>query len=86
MSQLKALHILEKPMTAKEFGLIMWRNNPMHNKKYKSRNGYCKGKGGWLLAGSYLAKLIKKGLVEKKGTKFNLTKKGKLLNTSLWKY
>ena len=47
------------------FGLRFWPDNVMHSKVFNTgRGGACKGKAGWLCAGSFLSKLKRKGLVD----------------------
>lgn len=70
VSQRKALNILkntsyEKGKTARYFALEMWPDSNMHTKVKNTGNGATTGKGAWLCAGSYLAKLIKKGWVSR---------------------
>lgn len=63
--QIEALIILnsKESMSATEFGLLFWPNHPTHEKITNNSYGAQCGKGGWLMAGSYLGKLRKRGLV-----------------------
>lgn len=68
---IRALEILEntsysETMTATTFGRLLWPGHQMHRITKNTGNGACRGKAGWLLAGSYLNRLIKKGLVRKR--------------------
>lgn len=48
---------------AKGFARLMWPDSPAQNRSSNGGNGNQQGKGLWLSAGSYLAKLKKRGLV-----------------------
>lgn len=64
-------------MSAHEFATQMWEDSDMHKRVKNTGNGACAGKGAWLCAGSYLAKLIKYGWVEKSGNwLFHITVRG----------
>ncbi len=65
--QRQALQILkENPgISAGDFAEKMWPENPMHREHSNGGNGCQPGKAGWLCGGSYLGKLIKKGLAKK---------------------
>lgn len=62
---IKALQILsDKPyLTAKWFAQEMWPDSEKWKRSHNTGNGGCRGKGMWLAAGSFLAKLQKQGLV-----------------------
>jgi hypothetical protein len=67
-AQAKALTILkdaryDKGMSCRWFALLMWPDSNMHTTSKNTGNGSCAGKAAWLCAGSYLAKLRKKGWV-----------------------
>jgi hypothetical protein len=68
VAQYRALSILceNGPLSASEFGLIFWAGHKAHNKVSNGGNGAQRGKAGWLMAGSYLGKLKKRGLVEER--------------------
>lgn len=56
--------LLEVPgITARFFAKRFWPDNDMHLRPKNGGNGSQKGKGAWLAAGSYMGKLIKKGMV-----------------------
>lgn len=61
----KALRILiDNPdIAAMKFAELMWGDSKKWNKSYNTGNGATRGKGMWLCAGSYLAKLQNRGLV-----------------------
>ncbi len=87
MSRLiQALRILketniDKPMSSAQFGLLFWPDHIMHLQVTNTGNGACSGKKGWLCAGSYLAKLRKKGLTNNwtytANGRYYITSKGK---------
>ena len=66
------------------FAEKMWPNSPAFRRSYHTgTNGVCLGKGMWLCAGSYIAKLENAGLVTSRyerdfgyGKTVHLTKKG----------
>ena len=65
----RALCILNKydrltAIAAREFAMKMWPNGKW-NRIYNTGNGATSGKGMWLSAGSYLAKLHNRGLVSR---------------------
>lgn len=62
---LEALQIIESRgrVTCSEFAVLFWPDHNMHKKVSNQGNGAARGKAAWLCAGSYLAKLIKKGYV-----------------------
>lgn len=65
-AQHKALNILkvtdyDKGMYCRKFAQLMWPDSAMHRTSKNTGNGACCGKAAWLCAGSYLAKLRKKG-------------------------
>lgn len=65
-AQLKALNILrettyDKRISCRGFAKKMWPDSNMHTSSKNTGNGSCRGKAAWLCAGSYLAKLRKKG-------------------------
>ena len=69
-SQQKALEILRgtsfsNAMTMRRFAEAMWPQSIMHTSVKNTGNGATSGKAAWLVAGSYLAKLQKLGLVRK---------------------
>lgn len=78
-SEKKALHILAMvpDISARGFALKMWPESYMHTNHLACRNGVQRGKGAWLCAGSYLGKLIKKGLVVKTRNGYQLSDDGK---------
>lgn len=49
----------------KWFAMAMWGDSPAWKRHYKIGHGTTSGKGMWLCAGSYLAKLEIKGLIYK---------------------
>jgi hypothetical protein len=68
-SQVKALTILKgttyhKPMSPVAFARLMWPLSNMHTKSSNQGNGATRGKAAWLCAGSYIAVLRKKNLVD----------------------
>ena len=64
---IQALRILDveygRELSAGQFASLMWPNSPAWRKVSNTGNGATSGKGMWLSAGSYLAKLKKRGLV-----------------------
>lgn len=63
---IKALKILDSVnvgLTAKEFAKGMWKDSDGWMRSKNTGNGACTGKGMWLCAGGYLAKLKSAGLV-----------------------
>jgi hypothetical protein len=51
-------------ITAKQFGHLFWPNHDGHEKHSNhGRSGSTIGKTIWLMAGSYLGKMRKKGLI-----------------------
>lgn len=61
---IKALNIIKnfvdkygRGITASEFAKEMWKNSKCWSRVYNQGHGATKGKGMWLSAGSYLAKL-----------------------------
>lgn len=87
-SQHKALTVLKdtgifNTVSAKEFAEKMWGDTDtrMFKKVSNTGNGACSGKAAWLCAGSYLAKLIKKGWVDHKfdPNGYFITQEGKKL-------
>lgn len=67
-STIKALRILSenpKGLTARWFAQKMWKDSRGWKKSYNTGNGACKGKGMWLCAGGYLAKLEKEQWVRR---------------------
>lgn len=75
----KALRIIAayKGIRARGFARKMWPDSPAHRCTYRSGHGSARGKGAWLCAGSFVGKLIKKGLAWKewKGG-YTITRKG----------
>lgn len=62
------------------FAEKFWPDSDMHRKVKNTGNGACIGKGSWLCAGSYIARLKKKGYVRHdiiNGSWAMLTSKGK---------
>lgn len=85
-AQRTALEILSssnfmKPVTCSAFAREMWPASRMHTKSSNQGNGATRGKAAWLCAGSYLAKLMKLGLVSNFCTRdtygYYLTEKGR---------
>ena len=77
---IKALQILQSNpgCCAKKFAELMWPDSDMHQKC----NGQgVRGSAAWLCAGSYLAKLAKRGLVSRRGhpTRYYITFEGRKL-------
>lgn len=76
----KALIIIrDNPeITARYFANLMWPDSPAKNRHSNGGNGSQKGKGLWLSAGSFLAKLHKQGLLRHGGSVWNhrITPKG----------
>jgi hypothetical protein len=63
----KTLKIIkaQKGIHARELGDKLWPDSPAKRRSYNTGGyGACSGKGLWLSAGSYVAKLKKKKLVE----------------------
>lgn len=67
---IQALEILSEytynePISAMGFADKFWKDSDtnMFTSSKNTGNGACRGKAAWLCAGSYLAKLRKKGLV-----------------------
>ena len=62
---LDALKLIQsqKVFSAEHFAKLFWPDNLAHKRHYKGGNGTAVGKGAWLMAGSFVAKLRKKGLV-----------------------
>lgn len=52
-----------KPVSCQAFAKAMWPDSRMHTKSSNQGNGATRGKAAWLCGGSYLAKLMKLGLV-----------------------
>jgi hypothetical protein len=50
-------------ITAREFAREFWPDHPGWNRVKNGGNGSVKGKGMWMLGGSYLRKLQKAGLI-----------------------
>ena len=64
--QIKTLtKIHEEPgIRARNLSKHLWPDHIAHRRVYNTgNNGACTGKGAWLMAGSYVGKLIKKGWV-----------------------
>jgi hypothetical protein len=67
---LKALRWIEEredkdmPWGCKWFAMAMWGDSPAWKRHYKIGHGTTIGKGMWLCAGSYLAKLEDKKLLD----------------------
>jgi len=64
--QYRALRILFEHrggIKPRDFGELMWPESLAKERSYNIGNGATKGVGLWLAAGSYLAKLMKLGLV-----------------------
>lgn len=63
---IKALRIIKegRGITPKFFAMKMWPDSPAWERVYNTGHGATTGKGLWLSAGSYLAKLRRAGLVE----------------------
>jgi len=63
---IKALKIVKEGggITPKFFAMKMWPDSPAWKRVYNTGYGATSGKGLWLSAGSYLAKLRIAGLVE----------------------
>lgn len=86
-TQRRALEILRRnpSITANRFAMLFYtdtKSEYLLEAVSNQGNGACAGKKAWLCAGSYLAKLIKKGLVTKRHprnegpARFELTSKG----------
>lgn len=79
--QREALTILREfpGIRATAFAGKFWPDNDMHTRSKNGGNGNQRGKGAWLAAGSYIARLSKKGWVGHHfGTGgYMLTEKGK---------
>lgn len=54
-------------ISARGFALAMWPDNYMHERHITGGTGIQRGKGAWLSAGSYLAKMAKRGWVGRAG-------------------
>lgn len=65
IKQYEALKLIKAfpGMNAKRFAMLFWPNSPAHTKTSNQGNGACHGKAAWLMAGSFVGKLRKKGLV-----------------------
>ena len=90
--QQKALKVLIRHpgINARIFGVKMWPDSKAHRKISNGGNGAQSGKAGWLMAGSYLGKLRKKGWVRhgyrslgERENGFYLTAKGKDIASTL---
>lgn len=85
--QIKALTILKdttpvKGMSPRDFSEKMWKDShpDLFTKVKNTGNGATSGKAAWLCAGSYLNKLVAKGLVQRNvsnHTEYRITSKGK---------
>lgn len=76
---IEALLILrdKKPQSFAEFAQLFWPDNFMHRRHTNcGTHGSRRGAGAWLAAGSYIAKLEKKGLVQKCYSRFGIEKMG----------
>lgn len=51
----------------RRFAEHLWPDSLMHRRSYNTGHGACRGKGAWLAAGSYVARLEKMGLVRQYG-------------------
>jgi hypothetical protein len=75
----QALEIIaaHKGIRAKWLAKKMWPDSIAHRASYRSGQGSVRGKGAWLMAGSFVGKLIKKGLAwrELEGG-YKITRKG----------
>lgn len=76
--QIKALTIIKNNPGIRARGLSkkLWPDSETHKRNYKSGYGTAIGKGAWLIAGSYVAKLIKKGWVKERAG-YQITTEGK---------
>lgn len=82
---IKALQILTvdygSELTAGQFAQQMWPDSKAWRNVKNTGNGACSGKGMWLSAGSYLAKLSKRKLVDinidEYQNKFKISHEGK---------
>lgn len=65
IKQYEALKLIKAfpGLNAKRFAMMFWPDSDAHNKVSNQGNGACHGKAAWLMAGSYIGKLRKKGLV-----------------------
>jgi len=63
--QKEALQIIKDHpgIYARGFGELFWPDHLAHKKQSNNSYGSQRGKPGWLMAGSYLGKLKKKGLI-----------------------
>lgn len=58
----------------------MWPDSLMHTRVSNQGNGATRGKAAWLCGGSYIAKLVIKGLVNQDGKRYpTVTDKAKTL-------
>jgi len=62
---LDALKLIQgqKIHSPEHFAKLFWPDSLAHNRHYRGGNGTAVGKGAWLMAGSFIAKLRRKGLV-----------------------
>ena len=77
-----ALQILaehDQGLTAANFARLRWKDSIAWKRSYNTGNGATRGKGMWLSAGSYLAKLKKRGLVSFDDGKWSVSAVGKKL-------
>lgn len=84
--QKEAIRIIqENPgITARRFGELFWPDHVSQRKASNNSYGCQYGKAGWLMAGSYLGKLRKKGIIRNgfaliSESGFHLTSKGEVL-------
>jgi hypothetical protein len=76
--QKRALEILLKhrKISAARFGELMWPDSPAARRMYNTGNGATRGKGLWLAAGSYLAKLRMRGWVRRDDGGYDISFEG----------
>lgn len=62
---IKALEIIRdnEIETPRDFAHLMWVDSPCWSRVYNTGYGATRGKGMWLTAGSFLAKLRNRGLI-----------------------
>jgi hypothetical protein len=84
--QKRAVKAIGNGIGAKAFAKAMWPDSHAHSCSSKGGNGNQRGKKAWLMAGSQLAKLNRKGLVTHQDTIsgcYYLTAKGVALLESI---
>jgi hypothetical protein len=84
--QKRAVVAIGDGISARAFAKAMWPDSDSHSQSSRGGNGNQRGKKAWLMAGSHLAKLNRKGLVtyqDRSTGCYYLTQKGKTLLQSI---